>query len=287
MYGKRKKLIEVKLDGKTFVGKECTSCNKLKLLDEYSIHKKGLGGRQPKCKQCQLKYQRENKAVYKNASKKYYENNKKLISVRSKLKKSLSNPNYKPQNKWAKADIIKFIQDRHRSNESLTDSYMNINHGGLYGTAVYIFGSWRSAITEAGLNYEEIRGDALKISRLGLEFENILSEILDAVQLEVIRNKKFGKCIPDFVINNFQGHFIDAKLRFDSYSTLRTINKYKEEADVLTIVYLEGDRIKAYDNVRVLSVYEFMDRYLDNKEKKQEFIAKLKELEARIGSNIS
>ncbi|MDN4523185.1 hypothetical protein [Fictibacillus fluitans] len=286
MASKKIELVEVTVEGQVFQAKECTGCEELKLLEEYHASKSGLGGKRSICKACIKKYQKQNKDKMYEATQRYYEKNKEEISlksrIRNKKKMELANPNYVPRNNWPKELIIETIQQRYKSGEKLNNTYMNINHGGLYGTAIYIFGSWKKAITEAGINYDDVKDDTRNAIRIGLEFEAILEEILFAIDLDIERNKKIGSFIPDFTLNSFQGHYIDAKLRFDSYSTSGTIKKYKDEADVLTIIYLEGSKKKASGNVRVISVYEYMDRYLEDEALKEEFTARLKELESRL-----
>lgn len=66
--------------------------------------------------------------------------------------KSMSN------RKWSKQKIIDEIKRLYQAGEPLNDSYVNVHHKALYGSAISerYFGSWRNAITAAGFDYDKI-----------------------------------------------------------------------------------------------------------------------------------
>ena len=58
--------------------------------------------------------------------------------------------------RWNKGKIISAIKWRHKNNERLNPAYLCRNHRALYGAACHHFGSWKSAVEKAGIDYSQI-----------------------------------------------------------------------------------------------------------------------------------
>lgn len=61
-----------------------------------------------------------------------------------------------PPGTWSPQLVIKLIKERHAAGEDLTAHRVQIDDSKLYSAAVYQIGSWREALTAAGLDYEQV-----------------------------------------------------------------------------------------------------------------------------------
>lgn len=59
--------------------------------------------------------------------------------------------------RWSKDDVIKSIQTAHKANADLSDNTAHALNPGLYGAALHYFGSWASAVEQAGIDYDLVR----------------------------------------------------------------------------------------------------------------------------------
>ncbi len=61
------------------------------------------------------------------------------------------------KNFWDRQRVVERIRELHRAGASLNVSAAEREHGGLVGAASAYFGSWRKAISAAGLDYSQIK----------------------------------------------------------------------------------------------------------------------------------
>ncbi|OXB95534.1 MULTISPECIES: HNH endonuclease [Bacillus] len=81
---KRIQLMKITINGVSVEAKECTKCNEIKPLEEFSRHKDGLGGRVSHCKCCKkIQYQKD-KSTIGERHKLYYLKNREIIKQRVK-----------------------------------------------------------------------------------------------------------------------------------------------------------------------------------------------------------
>lgn len=87
------------------------------------------------------------------------------------------------------------------------------------------------------LDYEPSKYLVLKLSKLGIEFEQLVGEILTELNINYIQYDS-GKrnCKPDFVFS--EKHWGDAKISEHTVFHSQTIDKYEKHIDKLTIIYL-------------------------------------------------
>ena len=78
--------------------------------------------------------------------------------------------------KWSKQRIIDEILEMKASKENLNASYAHKYHIALYSAAVKYFGSWKSAVIVAGLNYDKIN---LYADRARWSKEKVINKILE------------------------------------------------------------------------------------------------------------
>lgn len=185
----------------------------------------------------------------------------------------------------SKEDILKWIQGL----EDKSSSYAFHKENKLYAVALDLFGSWGSAVEEAGFSYDEIRRDFKTSQWFGKNvFEPFVSEVLQELGFTFSeQDRELAKgIIPDFVFRNEAGAvgIFDAKLSQHTHWNSDTQEKYSPHCDQLTFVYLRGKRTfqKLEKNVFNISIFFFIKKVKD-KEKKEELLqraeAYLKELE--------
>jgi len=125
-------------------------------------------------------------------------------------------------------------------------------------------GGYAAFYESIGLNrhvfYHENRNLANMAAKTGLMFEEILNDMLKDVGLEFKRSPNMDGNYPDFVLKGNENHWMDAKISQYTAFTSKSIIKYKDACDKLTLVYLVGDKTHdqvLYDGkVRVVSVYK-------------------------------
>ena len=109
----------------------------------------------------------------------------------------------------------------------------------LYSYLRKHYGTYKQFLRAYGINYRYIGRDYGGRAALlhGHVFEQKLGVILEAIYSNVHRHVRVGHCIPDFIVNGPE--WIDAKLSAESIFDPRckTIEKYVEETDALTIYY--------------------------------------------------
>ncbi|TVY09935.1 hypothetical protein [Paenibacillus cremeus] len=182
------------------------------------------------------------------------------LHITERLLKSLKKKKVKNK-KWTKRMIIKEIKKRQQEGLSLSSASVQKEYRSLHDAAINNLGSWQNAISEAGLDYEEIREDAELLRYCGIKFEKLLGDILrDVYQREVPKGYDHH-ARPDFVVE--YGDWIDAKLSVWTNSINETIDKYELYCHQLTIIYLRGNKnIVKYltEKTKVMSVYKYIKR---------------------------
>jgi hypothetical protein len=79
---------------------------------------------------------------------------------------------YEVNQKWNKEKVHKSIQTLSAQGEPLNGGYVSANHSNLYHAASRYAGGWEKAITDSGLNYEQIN-----LSGISLSPDEIISQI--------------------------------------------------------------------------------------------------------------
>lgn len=74
-------LVDIEYNGELKRAKICTKCNEVKILEEFTIHKKGKGGRGSYCKSCYKRWYEENKESVSERSKKNYDKDRSRENV--------------------------------------------------------------------------------------------------------------------------------------------------------------------------------------------------------------
>lgn len=121
------------------------------------------------------------------------------------------------------------------------------------------YGSIMEFMEDMGYDYNEYSDTSINI-RNGFHFEHAFKEILDALKIKNIHNKKFDDGVrPDFQLEN--NIWIDCKLSSWTFSTEDTVKRYLEYCDEIIIVYLRGVpySFKGYEkyNVKFYNVSHF------------------------------
>lgn len=96
------------------VAKVCSTCEEVKRLDEFTIAKKKLGGRDSRCRTCRLTYYKENKQNYALYGQKYREENREKDAERKR--------------KWRKENLESAVlstQKRRARKKSLLNNFTN------------------------------------------------------------------------------------------------------------------------------------------------------------------
>ena len=106
--------------------------------------------------------------------------------------------------------------------------------------AVRRWGSWRKAVTGAGIDYDEHYRGWLRDATLGVIFEKLVAELFDDLNLQYEHHQRFEGGLdrkyvePDFV---FAGnHWWDAKLNAHAPHVDECIERYRPLARSLTII---------------------------------------------------
>jgi hypothetical protein len=93
-----------------------------------------------------------------------------------KIKELAVSKRIKKLSKWSKQRIIDEILELNASKENLNASYILKHHTALYSAAVKYFGSWKSAVITAGLDYNKIN---LYAYRERWSKEKVINRILE------------------------------------------------------------------------------------------------------------
>lgn len=159
--------------------KTCKRCNKLKSLSEFYSNKKGIGGKTSRCKKCS--YASSNKKYSKWSKEKVIQELKDIsnkdneidtVLINNKLYQSsiyyfgsLDNAllagNFKHLNKdrrviWTRDSIQTEIKLKFKNGEDLRYTTIKKSHSGLHNAALREFGTWRNAVVESGIDYQNI-----------------------------------------------------------------------------------------------------------------------------------
>jgi hypothetical protein len=146
---------------------------------------------------------------------------------------------------WTKNKILAEIMRRERADLGLVHTQVVTTDRSLSNAAVRAFGSWRKAVVQAGIDYDEIAGLWDRDASLGVVFEYLVEELFIDCGLEFERHARFKPkhsdrqfIEPDFV---FPGnHWWDAKLNSYSLHVDECIDRYRPHAASLTIVFCRG-----------------------------------------------
>lgn len=278
---KKAEVVLISINGETFEAKRCCRCKVIKPLNDFYKSKAGVGGRRADCKVCYKEHFRKGEQLQKvrERTRNYYRKNRQHIIERKKSGNIPQSPY-----KWSKEKVIEEIKHLYTNEGSLKSTYVMDLNNPLLSAAERYFGSWENAVTEAGFNYDNHKEDRLAMVEYGYEFERIVAEILTEIESNIKPYKSNDSYRPDFQSKTFPGHWVDAKLTSYSRSTHRTIKNYKDECDVLTIVYFRGTRKPSYENIRFMNVFTLIDKYLHDEDKKHEFTRKLRDLESKVGN---
>jgi hypothetical protein len=160
--------------------------------------------------------------------------------------------------KWNKEKIIKEIKKLHINNQPINSNYIKKYQDSLYWATRRHFGNWKNAVISSGIDYKEIMYDVPKTVKAGQDFELLLGDILEELNIEYKKGFSF-EVRPDFVLNDYV--WADAKLSIYTIDSCETIEKYEPYVKQLWIIYLLGDKEidKMITNkTRLTSVYKLI-----------------------------
>lgn len=142
---------------------------------------------------------------------------------------------------WSEDRVARYIQDLITKGEPLNTRYVETEHYPMYKGAIRVFGSWEKAVTENGLNYEEIRLDNMSQKFYGQQFERIVHDIFKDIGIEYIKSKEVDKgLIPDILLPN--GIIYDIKLsNYTDWLGKTTVEKYGRYSNGIGIIFLRGE----------------------------------------------
>lgn len=119
----------------------------------------------------------------------------------------------------------------------------------------------------------------------GREFEMLMKEVFDALEIPIIYNRKKGEYRPDFQFND--EHIGDAKLSLWTPSIPKTIKNYKNISTKLTIFYLMGGYSDTVvDDYAYFCHVKTLFPYLDNANR-QDVIEKIIQLEEKVKESVT
>jgi hypothetical protein len=160
--------------------------------------------------------------------------------------------------KWNKERIIDKIKILHFNNKPINSNYIKKYHDSLYWATRRHFGNWKNAVISSGIEYEEIMYDVPKTVKAGQDFEVILGDIFEELDIKYKKGFSF-EIRPDFVIKDYL--WADAKLSIYTIDSCETIEKYEPYVKQLWIIYLLGDKEidkMITDKTRLTSVYKLI-----------------------------
>lgn len=160
------------------VNKHCSSCEEWKPLEAFHISKNGSGGRYSQCKSCKLKTAE--------------------ISRRAKGKQ----PRGISHKTWQDGELIQVIRDRYRRKEPLSRRDVPAD---IYQRAVRELGSWKEALNQADIPYEEvcvgiIHTNSWNSSKIISEIKNLSNENCELYSAYISSNHKslYGAAVKYF-----------------------------------------------------------------------------------------
>ena len=109
-------------DDGVIVAKTCAKCNEVKMLNDFTKHKAGLGGRESSCKYCKAGYYKENKESYVQR----YENNKEYLLELMRNRYVANKDYYAEYNrKYREANPDKILENNRKFQENNPDYRRN------------------------------------------------------------------------------------------------------------------------------------------------------------------
>lgn len=202
---------------------------------------------------------RKNDRKLDNAIKRHFHNYEKLLKEIKLIRNEFENLILIDidNSGWNKINIIESLIKLNSDGLNLNSLNMYNENRSLHRACKHHFGTYKKAVEFAGLDYKNIVRD--KDSYFGLEFQKILGNIFKILDINFLENKEVNGLKPDFRLDN--EIWIDAKLSQWTSSIDNTIKKYKDYCNELIIIYFRGysDEIDREDNVKVISIYKYLN----------------------------
>jgi hypothetical protein len=194
----------------------------------------------------------ENRTLF-DACKYYFGSYEKAINA-----SGLNYDSIRERKKWSKNKVIHELRKRVSNNLSVNVDTVLKEDSSLLNACIRYFGSYKNAIENIGLNYDDIREDTALSRYFGFQFEEMVRNIL--TELNINFSKGYNKEIrPDIVFSN--NRWADAKLSEYTIYNCQTIEKYEPLCSMLTIVYLRGDKERDQMltmKTRIISVFKLI-----------------------------
>lgn len=180
---------------------------------------------------------------------------------------------------WTEERMLSWVKELYEKGKPIHFSAISKLDGGrdMHKRIKKTFGSHEQFIKQAGLPYSEIcrpgnseesrlnATSSVNASQLGIEFEELLSELFTEMGWDHTRNiSKYKECKPDFI---FVGnHWADAKISVNT-KTRRMREKYWRYCRKLTIIHLVGShnyRGILKDGTERISVFRLLNSCSEN-----------------------
>lgn len=192
---------------------------------------------------------------------------------------------------WSKEKVLATIREFHQKGEPLHTGKIERDHRGLLEAALHYVGSWPDAITQAGLNYDEISQKSVRhkfgssAERLAYEVKSLCGETFE--HHKVFRPKDqvaagITRLQPDF--SNLDGSLTEVKLDSFSNGVIRSIEKYDKYITKGTkrmeILYFTGAprKLPAYPNVEFVHILKKYGPKLRQSQEGQHLLMRIREL---------
>lgn len=180
--------------------------------------------------------------------------------------------------KWDKSKIIDTIKQLN----DLSYCVVENQNQGLVGAARRYFGSWESAINQAGFSYDEIVEDKYITNHCGKKFERLLDILFSDLGISYTKydHKRWN---PDYVFKD--NKWGDAKLS-EWTDKKSTIKNYEKNCRFLTIIFMRGNKNKdamITSKTRLISVHQLIKQL--PRHKQEFYIKKINNIENELEAN--
>ncbi|GAB6456329.1 hypothetical protein bcgnr5390_11870 [Bacillus luti] len=182
---------------------------------------------------------------------------------------------------WDKETLLMYFQKLKESAEPLYEVYIRDNHSPFYKATRRFYKcekSYRSFLQDMGENPDELSGVSFidKFRQEGRDIEFDIVKILKTLNAPYEYSLRFPSGITPDLYNRESHTAIDIK-RSIKTNIDKEINKYNQEFNEVTVIYLLGSResVTHQDGVRKMSIYKWIRSqpfFIKASEKKQEKI---------------
>jgi hypothetical protein len=162
---------------------------------------------------------------------------------------------------WTDRELKNLILNVYNETGTFSERRFRENHSNIISVCQSKFGGWYNTLKHFGLPTEEVKVCRLNKAAVGYQFQSLLKQVFQTINLKFDYEKQHGKVRPDFTLN--ESTWIDAKLSSWTALSDGTLTKYCAKIPFLIIVYLRGNYMKESNKVNFIPVDDFFPALIE------------------------